>query len=91
VGKPLTTVISTKGQVILPKAMREALSLRPGMKLVVEKTPEGILLKPAPLFAPSRFEEVFGMLKHEGPAKTVEQMDEGIAAAVTERDRRSRH
>ena len=34
----LTTTISTKGQVILPKAIRRALRWEAGMRLVVENT-----------------------------------------------------
>lgn len=84
-GKPLTTVMSTKGQVILPKALRESRNLRPGARLVIEETAEGILLKSAPLFPPSRPEDVFGMVNYDGPPKTLEEMDEGIASAVRER------
>ena len=47
----LTTTLSTKGQVILPKALRDALDWKPGTRLVVENTPEGVLLKAAPVFA----------------------------------------
>jgi AbrB family looped-hinge helix DNA binding protein len=38
----LTTTVSTKGQVILPKAIRERRSWAAGTRLVVEETPEGV-------------------------------------------------
>src|SRR5436309_3010030 len=47
----LTTTVSTKGQVILPKAVRERRNWGAGTRLVVEDTPEGVLLKAAPVFA----------------------------------------
>ena len=41
----LTTTVSTKGQVILPKAIRQRKHWEPGTRLVVEDTPDGVLLK----------------------------------------------
>ena len=52
-----TTTVSTKGQVILPKAIRERRNWPAGTRLVVEETPDGVLLKPAPVFAPTRPED----------------------------------
>jgi AbrB family looped-hinge helix DNA binding protein len=66
-----TTTVSTKGQVILPKAIRERRKWTAGTRLVVEDTPDGVLLKPAPLFMPTRPEDVAGMLAYDGPAKTI--------------------
>ena len=86
-----TTTVSTKGQVILPKAIRERRQWRAGTRLVVEDTPNGVLLKPAPLFPPSRPEDVAGMLKYSGPPKTLEEMDAAITAEVKRRRARGRY
>ena len=86
-----TTVVSTKGQVILPKGVRERQTWGPGTRLTVEETPDGVLLKAAPLFPPTRMEDVCGMLKYEGPPKTLEEMDAAIAAEVRERHARGRY
>ena len=40
----LTTTVSTKGQVVLPKAVRATLRWGAGTRLVVENTPDGVLL-----------------------------------------------
>ena len=85
------TTVSTKGQVILPKAIRERLHWGPGTRLLVEDTPDGVLLKAAPVFAPTRPENVAGMLAYDGPAKTLEEMEAGIAAEVKRRDARGRY
>ncbi len=74
-----TTTVSTKGQVILPKAIREALRWKAGTRLAVESTDAGVLLKPVPVFAKTRPEDVFGSLSFDGPPKSVEEMDAGIA------------
>lgn len=86
-----TTTVSTKGQVILPHAIRRKRHWGPGTKLIVEDTPEGVLLKAVPLFPPTRIEDVFGFLKYEGPAKTIEEMDAAIEAEVRERHARGRY
>lgn len=81
-----TTTVSTKGQVILPKAIRERRGWKAGTRLVVEETPEGLLLKEKPLFAPTRPEDVRGMLHRPGMrAVTIEEMDEAVEQMFRER------
>ncbi len=78
--KPVTH-LSTKGQVIVPKDIRVRRNWKSGMRLIVEETAEGVLLKPERLFPPTTLDEVAGSLKHlvKRPL-SVEEMD----AAVTE-------
>lgn len=83
----LTTIVSTKGQVILPKAIRDQRHWSAGTRLSVEDTPDGVLLKPVPIFAPAMIDAVFGSLAYAGKAKTIEEMD---AAVVAEAKRRAR-
>lgn len=85
--EPLTTTVSTKGQVILPKAVRARRDWGAGTRLVVEDTADGVLLRKAPAFAPTRSEDVFGMLPCRGAPKSVEEMD---AAVLVEAGRRAR-
>lgn len=85
------TTVSTKGQVILPKAVRDRRRWGPGTRLLVEETPDGVLLKPEPLFPPTRPEDVYGMLKYSGPPKTLEEMDEAITKEVKRRRARGRY
>ncbi len=87
----LTTTVSTKGQVILPKAIRQRRRWEPGTRLVVEDTLDGVLLKPAPGFAPTQPEEVAGMLAFRGGPKTIEDMDAAITAEVRRRRARGRY
>lgn len=85
-----TTRVSTKGQVILPKAVRVKRNWPAGAELVVEDTPEGVLLKAAPVFPPTRFEDVAGMLRGGSQARralTVEEMDEAVQIEARRRAR----
>jgi AbrB family looped-hinge helix DNA binding protein len=83
----LTTVISTTGGVILPKAIRDRLHWTAGMRLTIEETADGIVLKPAPRFAPTSIDAVFGSLAYDAPALTLEEMDAAIAAQANSRAR----
>lgn len=83
----LTTTVSTKGQVILPKAIRQQRHWDAGTKLVIENTEEGVLLKSAPLFSVTDVDAVFGCLRYTGKPKTIEEMNAAIAAEARRRAR----
>lgn len=87
----LTTTVSTKGQVILPKVIREQRHWPAGTELTVEDTPEGVLLKAKLAFAPTRPKDVFGSLFYKGPAKSIADMEAGIAAEAKRRHARNRY
>ena len=88
---PLTTTVSTKGQVILPKTIRQALGWDAGTRLIVENTRDGVTLKPVPSFAVTNPADVFACLSYDGPAKTPEDMDAGVLAEARRRHARGRH
>ncbi|MCY3794634.1 MAG: AbrB/MazE/SpoVT family DNA-binding domain-containing protein [Gammaproteobacteria bacterium] len=81
----LTTTVSTKGQVILPKAIRTLLGWRAGTRVVVENTRDGVLLKPLPVFDETRPEQVFGSLGYRGAPRSVEDMDAAVLAEAKRR------
>ena len=80
-----TTRLSSKGQVVVPKAVREAHGWRTGMEFAVEEVPGGVLLRPCKPFKRSKLKEVRGCLKYPGEAKSTAEMDSAIAASVKER------
>ena len=76
----LTTTLSTKGQLILPKAVRDRRGWTAGDRLVVEERPDGLLLRRDTPLAPTRLEDVAGMLHDPSrPKLTPEAEKEGIA------------
>jgi AbrB family looped-hinge helix DNA binding protein len=83
-----TTVLSTKGQVILPKSIRAHRQWDAGTRLVVEDTADGVLLRPAPSFPPTQPSDVFGCLPRRGKAKTIEEMKAGVLAEAKRRHAR---
>ena len=80
-----TTIVSTKGQVVLPAAIRRRRNWNAGTRLTWEETADGILLKAAPLFPPTTPAQVFGCLPYQGAPKTLANMQDGIAAEVRRR------
>jgi AbrB family looped-hinge helix DNA binding protein len=87
----LTTTVSTKGQVILPKAIRMQRRWLAGTELVVEDTPDGVLLRAKPAFAPTRPQDVFGSLSYKGPTRSIAEIDAGIATEAKRRHARNRY
>ena len=83
--------ISVKGQIKIPNAIRQKRGWRTGTRLIVMDTSEGVLLKAAPIFAPTRPDEVFGSLLYGGRAKTLKEMEKGIAAETHRRHIRNRY
>lgn len=83
----ITTVVSTKGQVILPKVIRDQRQWPPGTRLTVEDTPDGVLLRSVAIFPSTAIDAVFGCLRHDGPALSIEDMN---AAIDREAKRRAR-
>jgi AbrB family looped-hinge helix DNA binding protein len=81
------TTISTKGQVILPKVIRDQHHWSAGTRLTIEITPDGVLLKSIPLFPQSSVEAVFGLLPYAGKALSVDEMHDAVAAEARRRAR----
>lgn len=86
-----TTRLSSKGQVILPKAVRDSHCWRPGTEFIVESVGNGVVLRPAKSFPPSRLEDVAGCLRYGGKPKSVAQMEAAIGAEVKARRGRGRY
>lgn len=81
-----TTRLSSKGQIIIPKAIRSLHGWENGQEFIVEETEQGILLRPyKPTNLPKTdLAQVAGCLKkhYQGKAKTIEEMDDAIAQAI---------
>lgn len=80
-----STKLSSKGQVIIPKAVRSARRWEAGQELLVIDTDEGVLLIPKAPFEATTLEDVAGMLKNR-----VEPRTEREIRAALDRDVRAR-
>lgn len=80
-----TTKLSSKGQVIIPKHIRESHHWDAGLELQVIEFEGGILLKPKAPFEKTSIDDVAGCLQFSGPAKT----DEDIQTAMKQAARKA--
>lgn len=84
----MLATVTDKGQVTVPKEIRDRIGIKPGSRLDFEVQEDGslrvrVLARGA--------DNLFGLLQRPGaPARSIEEMDEGIAAAAEERNRRTR-
>lgn len=83
-----TTRLSSKGQIILPKAVRDEHHWGPGTDFSVEDTGDGVLLRPIKTGQPTMLADLIGSLSVKGGARSIEEMDSAIDAEL--RDRRDR-
>jgi AbrB family looped-hinge helix DNA binding protein len=72
--------ISSKGQLVLPKAVRDAYGLSAGSEVDIEGVGDTIVLRPRRKKARRTYtiDEVAGFLKYDGPPVTLEDMDRAI-------------
>lgn len=74
-----TTILSSKGQVIIPKTLRVARRWGPGTQLEVHDTPEGVLLRPAAarqkVALPDGLAAIRRRVAYAGPALSLAEMD----------------
>lgn len=76
------TRLSSKGQVIIPKAVRDRQGWRPGVELEVEDRGDGVVLRRPKPFPPTTIEQVYGCLKYHGRPATIREMDAAAAEGV---------
>lgn len=77
------TYMSSKGQVVIPKTVRDAVGLRQGAKLKVDMIDGRIVLTPVPRIAP---DDLYGCVK--GPSLTADLEAEHKAEIDSDRRRR---
>lgn len=74
--------VSSKGQMVIPKEIRDALGIKPGAQIEVELSADGnaATLRPARASAKKPVSRLFGVLKHSGAPVRVEEMSGSEAA-----------
>ena len=67
-------IVSTKGQIVLPAAVRKALGLKPGMRVEIRVEGKGARITPAPAKHTAKLAEVQAILRYSGPRIRVKDM-----------------
>jgi antitoxin PrlF len=81
----MTSTISAKGQITVPKAVRDKLGLRPGAQVEFELTAEGALLRKGHRGGVRAVDRVMGILKREAPTDSLIADMRGPATASSRR------
>jgi AbrB family looped-hinge helix DNA binding protein len=67
-------LVSTKGQIVLPVAVRKALGLKPGMRVDIRVEGKGARITPAPAKNTVKLSDIQAILKYSGPRVSVKDM-----------------
>ena len=79
-------VLTSKGQMTLPKAIRDDMKVVPGDRLEITKQKDGYLIRRR-----RSARELFAELpKYQGPPVAIEEMDQAIEDEVWDRNRPGR-
>ena len=84
-----TITLSSKGQIVIPKEIRDQLHWHAGTQITLLAGASGVTLKAVPKKTGRRLEDLIGMLKHERPPLSTEELcapvDDSEDWAATER------
>lgn len=69
-----TITLSSKGQIVIPKEIRDQLHWHAGTQLSLLSSASGVTLKAVPKKTGRRLEDLIGMLKHEGAPLSTEEL-----------------
>ncbi len=67
-------LISTKGQIVLPIAVRRALGLKPGMRVNVKLDGRKAFITPSPAKKTTSLQEIQSLLQYDGPTIPISAM-----------------
>jgi AbrB family looped-hinge helix DNA binding protein len=69
-----TITLSSKGQVVIPKEIREELRWDAGTELTLVSNASGVTIKAMPKKTGRNLADLIGMLKHDGPPLATEEL-----------------
>ena len=81
----MTTKLSTKGQLIIPKELRERLGWTTGTELELEDRGDSVVIRPVADVPGTKPSEVIGCLRYSGRPRTLEEMEDAVLKRARER------
>jgi AbrB family looped-hinge helix DNA binding protein len=72
--------LSSKGQIVLPKLLRDRRGWEAGTTLEVEEVPEGVLLRSVAELPAASIEDLLGCTGYRGPRRSLADMEAAIRA-----------
>ena len=84
---PSTTKMSSKGQVVIPEAIRKRLGIEPGDRFVVVAGEDAVILKTIAAPTMDEFDELLGEARKQARRDGLERSDVADALAAVRRER----
>jgi AbrB family looped-hinge helix DNA binding protein len=69
-----TTTLSSKGQVVIPKEIRDELHWDAGTQITLVSSASGVMLKAVPKKTGRKLADLIGLLKHQGTPLSTEAL-----------------
>lgn len=79
-----TTRLSEKGQIVIPKRVRDTRGWEAGIEFIIEELEDGVKLKPVKPFEETTINDVLGCTRYNGAKKTLKDMEVAIAKGAKE-------
>ena len=73
-----SVTLSSKGQLVIPRRIREALNWTPGVELTIVQTGQGVMIQRKQQRTGKRFVDLIGTVPYDGPPLS----DEALQAPV---------
>ncbi len=80
----LTTTLSSKGQMVVPKALRDRQRWAVGAKLTLEEVPGGVLVKLVETQGKYTVDDLIGIADYSGPPLSDEEIERRIVESDAE-------
>ena len=77
--------LSTKGQIVIPRELRQRHRLVPGASFEIESDGENIVLRQLPEVRATTLGELVGCTGYRGPRRSLADMERAIARGARER------
>ena len=78
----ISTKLSSKGQIIIPKTIRSGHCWKTGQEFIVINQKDAIILKPKAPFPETKLDNVAGFLTHNGDPLSLEDLDKAIRMGI---------
>ena len=77
--------LSTKGQVVIPKAIRDRQGWSEGTDLTFEDRGDHVVIRLSSRRRETTLDDLYGLLPWDGPAKTLDDLEAAIPEGVRQR------
>ena len=81
----METRLSSKGQVVIPRQIRQSHGWKPGVCFSIIDEGDAIILKPSVSRKTTQLEDVIGCTGYRGPKKSLSEMDLGVLEEACKR------